>query len=462
MELRLKYGEKILSAEFPEFFVRKNNGKPERQFIELHAKHIATLQTPAAILNQALDRTLGCYPFNRVFRPAYGTRNVLIVVPDPAEATGAEFYLPLLKARLNDLHVPDKDIRLLVATRADTLFRQKKVSAFFSELVGEKVRVFRHDPHDHKTLEYAGLTRRGTPVFVNRLLLEAENVLVCGSVVSHPFAGYGGGPRLIVPGCAGAETIHRHFNHALDPETQQVHARCRDATIDGNPLQEDSREAFRFITANFLLHTILNDQRQIVGAIAGEPLQAFAAGCKAIDSMCGATLATAANLVIVSCGGHPNDGDFRAAYAALQRATQIVRPDGVIIFAAECRDGAGDFLAQQIAVVSSLTRKLPELQEIVNARAGWSQLQSRGLEQNPCEALMAPAILQQTREQRIIFVTDLPRAFIEQAGFIPATSLSAALALAEKMLSPPKPRLTGDIFSAILIFNGTFTVPHVI
>jgi len=459
MELRLKYGEKILSAELPEFFVRKNIGKPDRHFIELHAKHIATLQTPAAIINQALDRTLGCYPFNRVFR---GARNVLIVVPDPVEVTGAEFYLPLLKARLNELRVPDEEIRLLVATRADALIRQKNFSAPFSELVGEKVRVFRHDPHDHKTLEYAGRTRRGTPVFVNRLLFEAENVLVSGSVVSHPFAGYGGGPRLIVPGCAGAETTHRHFSHALDPETQQAHARCRDATIDGNPLQEDSREAFRFITAGFLLHTILNDQRQIVGAIAGEPLQAFAAGCKAIDSMCGATLATAANLVIVSCGGHPNDVDFRAVYAALQRATQIVRPDGVIIFAAECRDGAGDFLAQQIAAVSSVTQKIPEPQEILNARAGWSQLQSRGLEQNACEALMAPGILQQTREHRIIFVADLPRAFIEQAGFIPATSLSAALTLAERILSPPKPRLAGDIFSAILIFNGTFTVPHLI
>jgi len=33
MELRLKYGEKILSAEFPEFFVKRNNGKPERNFI---------------------------------------------------------------------------------------------------------------------------------------------------------------------------------------------------------------------------------------------------------------------------------------------------------------------------------------------------------------------------------------------------------------------------------------------
>jgi len=450
MELRLKYGEKILSAEFPEFFVKKNNGKPERQLVELHPKHIATLQKPAAILNQALDRTLGCYPFNRVFR---GARNVLIVMPDPAEATGAEFYLPLVKTRLNDLRVPDEEIRLLVAARTDTVLWQKKFNAPFTEFVGEKVRVIHHDPHDHKTLEYAGLTRRGTPVFVNRLLLEADYVLLCGSVASHPFAGYSGGPRLIVPCCSGAETIHRHFSHALDPETQQVQARCRDTAIDGNPLQEDSREAFRFITADFLLNTILNDRGQIVGAVAGEPLQSFAAGCKAIESMCGATLATAANLVIASCGGYPNDTDFRTAYATLQRAVQIARPAGVIIFVAECRDGLGDFLTQHFAVAITQNSGLP--QEILSSRA-------RGLEQNAIEALIAAAVHQKTREHRIIFVTALPPALCERAGFIPATSLSAALALAEKMLSPPKSRLAGDFFSAILISNGTFSVPHLI
>ncbi len=447
MELRLKYGEKILPAEVPPFFVKKNNGKTERQFIELQANHIATLQKPADILNQALDRTLGCYPFNRVFR---GARNVLIVMPDPADAPDAEIYLPLVKARLHELRVSDEEIRVLVAARTDALFYRKNFGADFPAGLGEKVRVLRHDPHDHKALEYAGLTRRGSPVFVNRLLLEADYVLLCGSVALHPFAGYSNGPRLIVPGCAGAETINRHFSHALNPETHQVHARCRDAAIEGNPLQEDSREAIRFITANFLLNTILNDQGQIVGAVAGEPLQAFAASCKAVESMCGATLATAANLVIASCGGYPHDVDFRSAYSTLQRATDIARPDGVIIFVAECRDGFGAFLAQQFtAALTDAPR------EISSTRARW-------LEQNAMEELIAPAVRQKTREHRIIFVTDLPAALVEKMGFIPANSLSAALAHAEKLLSPAKPRLAGEIFSAILISNGTFSVPHLI
>ena len=433
MELRLKYGEKILTAELPDFFVKKNNGKAERQFFELHAKHIATLQKPTAIINQALNRTLGSYPFDRIFR---GTRNILIVTPDLSAALEMETCLAVLKKRFNDLHVPDEEIRLLITTDAEALSLARKSNGNLSELVGEKIRVFRHNPQDHKALEYVGQTRRGTPVFVNRLLLEADYVLLCGSAAAHPFAGYSNGPRLILPGCAGAETIRRHFHQAVDSKTQEIHARCYDGMIDSNPLQEDSREAFRFITTNFLLHTILNDQRQIIGAVAGEPLQAFSASCKALDSMCRTTLATAAHLVIASCGGYPNDSDLSAAYAALQRATQIARPDGVVIFIAECRDGIGEALMPLFDTPPTTS--------------------------NFMTALLVSRLFRKKDEPRVILVSALPPPLVEQLGFIPASSLSAALTQAEKFLTPTKPRLTGEIFSAVLISNGTFSIPHLI
>jgi nickel-dependent lactate racemase len=340
------------------------------------------------------------------------------------------------------------------------------------------VRVFWHDPHDHQSLEYVGLTRRGTPVFVNRLLLDADCVLLCGNVTFHPFAGYSGGPRLIVPGCAGEETIHRHFSHALDTAALPagVHLRCRDGLIEGNPLQEDSREAFHFITTNFLLHTVLNDQWQIIGAVAGEPLQAFSAGCKAIDNMFGAPISlpspslfsakqTGAPLTIVSCGGHPNDRDFRSAYAALHRATQITRPDGVIIFVAECHDGLGStalskFLEEFASTASSgmSHRKWPpgrqsaegSLLKFYQGAAG--HLYHRWFYENELEALIAFSILHKTLEFRIITVTDLPPELAKRLGFIPATSLSEALTLAESCLP--------GSFSAVLISNGTLLVPR--
>src|SRR5574341_625994 len=185
MELRLKYGAGSIQAEF------KSPGP--RGIVELHTKHIATLQKPADIVSQALDKPLGCYPFNETFRAA---RNVLIVVPDPLPPSGlktatncetlcdAEHWLPVLRERLNRLCVPDEEITILVARQVDAPPAGCPRAYDFAALVGDKVRVHWHDPRNHKALEYVGLTRRGTPVFVNRLLLDADHVIL-GGTVSH-------------------------------------------------------------------------------------------------------------------------------------------------------------------------------------------------------------------------------------------------------------------------------------
>jgi nickel-dependent lactate racemase len=474
MEMRLKYGAGSQQAEF------KASGL--RHFVELQAKHIATLQKPADIVSQALDKPLGCYPFNELFRAA---RNVLIVVPDPLPPGlttaqgietfgGAKQWLPLLRERLNRLWVPDEEITILVARHIDTPPSEASRSYDFAPLVGNKVRVHWHDPHNHKALEYVGLTKRGTPVFVNRLLLDADHTILCGTVSHHPFAGYDGGPRLIVPGCAGQETISRHYALALDPEAPRLHSRCRDAVVEANPLQEDCREALRFITASFLVHTVLNEQQQVIGAAAGEPLQAFAASCRMLDDIFLAPIAQPAHLVIVSCGGFPHDRDYRAAHQALHRAVRVVRPGGVIILLAECREGLGS------PALSNWFRKnaagdhneaWPNGEKIDWQGLPHSTgLSSRWFHQNEPEALIALSTMQKAREAHLVAVTKLEPAIAKSLGFTPVASLHEALALAETWLKNSSPSQSAcasptqkswrDIFSAFVISNGTLLIPQ--
>jgi nickel-dependent lactate racemase len=477
MELRLKYGSGILAAAFQPS-QRAVESRPQRQVAELHVQHIATLRKPAEILACALDRPLGCHPFNRIFR---GSRNVLLVVPEASTAfSGVEHYLPMLCARLHRLHVPDEAIRVLIAKTSVTRSTALAPESDYAALVGKKVRIHRHDPHDAKALEYVGITRRGTPVFVNRLLLDADEVILCGSVTHHPFAGYDGGPRLLVPGCAGHETIARQHALAIDPEALRVHPRCRDGIVEGNPLQEDAREAFRFVSTGFLLHTLFNDRGQMIGAVAGEPLQAFAAGCRMLDDVLQVPVVQPAPLVIVSGGGLPFDSDFRSAHAALYRASQVVQPGGVIIFVAECRHGLGSpALSHWLEeVAAEAEASAPLLSE--HQRLDWRSAHHRLFHHDEMDALIALSTLQKAREARIIAVTALEAGAMKKLGLVPAGSLAEALALANSWLTgpdvhlnhyeakaalpaqkPPKAlSLWRDIFSAFVISNGTLLVPR--
>ncbi len=421
MILQLPFGTETVRAEF----------RPPRRLVEVKAKRIATLQKPEEILSQALQKPIGCFPFEQIFRKA---GKVVIVAPNNWHATGGRHYLPLLVKRLQELSVPAGEISILVAGAWGA--KCNGIAGLFGAhgFEQEAPAVYYHDPFAAHALEYIGETRRGTPVFVNRLLVDADHVILCGEASHHSFWGYGGGPAMIVPECAGKETIERHLHLAYAGTPLELHPRCCDGAIAGNPLQEDLREAFRFLSSDFLLHTVLNENGQVVGAIAGEPLQAHAAGCRLLDDIYRAPLGEAADLVIASCGGHPHDENYARAHAALHRATRAVKPGGTIVFVAECRHGLGSDLAQWF--------RAPEkagVEAKVFARPQW-------------ENLLAISTQQIARQYEVIAVTSLEAETVRALGFTPAASFAEALQMAQQK--------TAEINSCYLFHNSMSVVPQ--
>ena len=49
-----------------------------------------------------------------------------------------------------------------------------------------------------------------------------------------------------------------------------------------------------------------------------------------------------ADIVVVSCGGHPFDIDLYQAYKAVDGALEVVKRGGVIVWVAECSEGYGN------------------------------------------------------------------------------------------------------------------------
>ena len=421
MILQLPFGTDTLRAEF----------RPPRRLAEVKAKRIATLQKPEEILAQALQKPIGSFPLEQLFRKA---GKVLIVVPDDWHDSGGMYYLPMLLKRLREAGVAMAETGILIAGAWGA--KRNGIASLLqsSELGTALPAIHYHDPFEAHALEYAGETRRGTPVFVNRLLVDAEHVIICSHVSHHSFWGYHGGPAMIVPECAGKETIERHLHLAYDGALPGgLHPRCRDGVVAGNPLQEDLREAFRFLSIDFLLHTLVNESGQVVGAVAGEPLQAHAAGCHMLDDIYRVPLEEPADLAVVSCGGYPHDANFCRAHEALHRAAQTVQTGGKIIFAAECRHGLGSpDLARLLLPVSSK--------------------ETRGATRAPLASLQAISTRQIAQQNEVIMVTGLAADTVRALGFTPASSLAEALQMAQ-------PR-AAEITSCYIIPHGALTVPQ--
>jgi len=89
------------------------------------------------------------------------------------------------------------------------------------------------------------------------------------------------------------------------------------------------------------LNAILNQNRQIVYVLAGEPRAVMQAGVPLSRQVCQVRLAEPYALVISSPGGHPKDINLYQAQKGFAHAAMVTRPGGTVILAAACPEGTG-------------------------------------------------------------------------------------------------------------------------
>ena len=179
-----------------------------------------------------------------------------------------------------------------------------------------------------------GQTRLGTPVRVNRLFAQAELRLVVGNLEPHQFMGFSGGVKTAAIGLAGRETIDRNHALMLDPRSDL-------ARYDDNPARQDVEEIGRMIGVHFALNNIINESKQIVHVLAGEPQAVMREGIPLVRQLYQVRVTAPYDLMIVSPGGHPKDINLYQAQKALGHAARVARPGGTMILVAACPEGSG-------------------------------------------------------------------------------------------------------------------------
>src|SRR6185503_15976952 len=99
-----------------------------------------------------------------------------------------------------------------------------------------------------------GRTSRGTPVWVDRGVVEADLRVLTGRISHHYFAGFSGGRKSILPGVSARATIVANHRLVLDfSRGCRVHDRVFGGNLVGNPVHEDMVEAARKVGPSFVL-----------------------------------------------------------------------------------------------------------------------------------------------------------------------------------------------------------------
>jgi nickel-dependent lactate racemase len=160
-------------------------------------------------------------------------------------------------------------------------------------------------------------------------------VRVClGTVELHYFAGYSGGYKSLLPGVCARQTIESNHKLMLQPNAEA-------GRLD-SPVRDDLEEAGQLIGCDFIVNVVLNAKKQIVKAVAGDPIRAHREGVKVVDSMYIVPIQELADVVLASAGGSPKDINLFQAQKALDNAKHALKDGGAIVLAAECREGLGE------------------------------------------------------------------------------------------------------------------------
>ena len=401
--LTLKYGRQAFECDLPQAQV-------------LQAGELPVITDPAGAVRKALVEPIGSPRLEAVVKPG---ERVVIVTSDITRYSGSEVYLPILVEELNRIGVADGDISILIGLgihRKQTPEEHRKI---LGELYG-RIAVHDHECDDPTALAELGTTDSGIPVQVNRRVVDADRVIVTGTIGFHYFAGFGGGRKGLVPGIAGRETcMASHFAVFNPPEVGGKHPNAVTGVLDGNPVHRNLLQAARLVQPDFLLNTVLSPRKEFLGVFCGDMEQAHLAGCAMVRDLFQIRLESPADLAVVSCGGDPKDINFIQSQKALDYGCRAIREGGTIILLAACPDGFGyptffDWFRYQ------------DLDEFEAALRANYQINGQ----------TAHATLSKARRFRVILISELTAEQTETMGMTKAEDLQSALNLALPQLDP--------------------------
>jgi nickel-dependent lactate racemase len=335
------------------------------------------------------------------------TSRLLIVIPDHTRRCRLDVILPLLTEKLESLGA---EMEFLVANGSHIIQPDYVVDSTVGPLISGRYKISQHDCKDDGSLTHFGETSRGTPVWLNRKVKEADYILTVGGVLYHYFAGFGGGPKMIVPGVAGHETIRLNHRRTIDESTGQFHRFSREGEIDSNPVYQDLAEAAGMVPGILSLQVVLDSQNRFVHAFAGPVATTHRSICEKVKSIYGFPVAEKADVVIASAGGYPTDANLIQSHKAIHHAFQAVTEGGTVIVLAQCGEGVGS------------STFLPYFDSGSATSIGTSLLQSYRINGHTALALKS-----KTEQTNIYLVSDLSPDIVSKTGMIPADSLEQAL-----------------------------------
>ncbi len=345
-------------------------------------------------------------------------QKIAIIIDDCTRPTPAAAILSVLLPYLVENGHPRQKVTIVVAVGTHVPVSPEDLRAKVGEDVAADYRIVQHNARQ-EDLVPIHVPGEEMVVRINPEVAGADFKIGISSILPHPMAGYGGGPKIVMPGVANLDYIRtHHMKHTIDPRSMA-------GKTEDNPFQDACMRVARAAGLDFSINCVYNMQGEVTHVVAGGLGSAYAAAIQLCYEKLGVRFEEKVDITITSTYPHTHAHQFPKGLAAPDR---ITRETGAILLSVPTISRLPDGFVSSFTTIREKSRNNPE--------AFVREAMERGLPflpDKPLEFNMAMKCVIIRPQIRTVLVSPLiSREEARIMGFDYAPDLSAGIALLEK------------------------------
>lgn len=314
------YGDEQLELTFP-----------ENWNVQIYHINDITGLSPEQI-KSAFQNPIGTKHISEI---AQGKKSAAIAVDDISRPTPTYNLLPEIIDQLKSGGISEENIKIIIATGAHQKLTEDELIKKLGTNIIHNFQICNHNPYDD--LIDIGICYGNVPVKINKFFIESDLRIVAGSVTPHPFAGFSGGAKIVLPGLSDIKTIEMTHRAALMGFSGNL------GEVEGNKFRYHAEQIANKIGVQISIHSVVNAQREIAGLFIGDISKAY---YEAVSFAKKKYLTKADdNLDVVILNAYPKDTDLSQIENSFipYRFSKgsVIHENGLVVITAACSKGLG-------------------------------------------------------------------------------------------------------------------------
>jgi lactate racemase len=266
-------------------------------------------------------------------------KRITIIVDDGTRPTPVKEILLVLLENLKQQNASEDHISIIIAVGSHASMSKDALTIKLGADVVSRFKVIQHNAiqADLVSLDVpdAGMTVKVNPVVIN-----ADIKIGISSILPHNFAGFGGGPKILMPGvCDRDSMIKHHMLNAIQP-------RSKAGMAEGNPFHESCMKIASAIGLDLSIDCVYNQHGKLIDIVSGSLKTAFYKAADICRQRLGYSLEEKVDITISSTYPHTHGIQF---CKGLGTPIAITKNTGAIILAAPIKSALPDEFVNAVA-----------------------------------------------------------------------------------------------------------------